>query len=145
MTAPSKISFTVPLIAPSKKNRQRIRKRGRYGARFVAADEQVETAEMVIALAALAAVEDKHLVRDRSLFGDHEVAATITIDEVGKQMLVEVEDLGPKPKGRTNRRRDVHNVADAVMDALQGIVFDDDRQSCRTTCQRGTVREGPCD
>lgn len=127
------LTFTVPLIGLSKKNSQQIRS----GARglFVQASEGARMAEEAIALCALAALP-KRLTRHGPAFGDNYVAVRLTLDEDAEQTTVEIQDLGPQPKtGRRHTRRDVHNVADVFMDALQGIAFRDDRQARLVTCR----------
>lgn len=112
------LHIVVDAISPSKKNRQQIRRRG--ARRFVTSSDEAKAFE-----ARLRALAQR--VRG---FGKNYVAVRITTEEESERTLVEVWDLGPQPpKGRRNTRRDIHNTADAVMDALQGIAFDDDRQA----------------
>jgi Holliday junction resolvase RusA-like endonuclease len=116
---PPDVSVEIDGIPPSKKNGQRIMlRRGR--GRFVASSKAAEVFEQHLRLVAR---------RLRSL-GANYVATRVTIDERAQRTRIEVWDLGPQPaKGRCDTKRDVHNCADVVMDALQGAVFDDDRQA----------------
>lgn len=112
------IELVIDGIPPPKKNGQRIL--SARGRRFVKASAKACAFEQRLRLLA---------ARVRSL-GSNYIAARITVDEANERTRVEVWDLGPQPKrGRRNTRRDIHNTADAVMDALQGIAFDDDRQA----------------
>lgn len=125
---PADREIVIDGIPPSKKNGQRILCRGRR--RFVKSSEAAEAFEERLRLLT---------GRWRSL-GSNYIAARITVDEERQRTLIEIWDLGPSPKrGRKNTRRDIHNVADAVMDALQGIAFDDDRQSRFTLTVHGEV------
>jgi len=75
----------------------------------------------------------------RSL-GENYIAARITVDEAANRTRIEVWDLGPQPKrGPRHTRRDVHNCADAVMDALQRLAFNDDRQARIVVTRHGEV------
>jgi len=43
-------------------------------------------------------------------------------------VIVEVWSLGPKPKGKTGRKRDLQNLQEGILDGLQGLAFKDDNQ-----------------
>lgn len=47
-----------------------------------------------------------------------------------------VRSAGPKPKGTTGRKRDVHNVPELICDTLQGIAFANDNQVVDLRCWR---------
>lgn len=50
---------------------------------------------------------------------------------------VEVSNVGERPRrGRTGRRRDVHNIGALVLDALQGTLYADDRQVAEVVYRR---------
>jgi hypothetical protein len=132
---PTRITFTVPVVALSKKNGQRITRDRDTGRRRVRSSEECEIIEEVIALFAARAVPRGMAQRGGSAFGANYVGVRIELDEHAEQMHIEVEDLGPQPaKGRRYTRRDIHNLTDSVMDALQGVLFDDDRQARFTVC-----------
>lgn len=117
-TRPADIELVINGIPPSKKNGQRILRVGRR--RIVKSSTRAGAFERHLCLVA---------ARVRS-FGPNYLAARITVDEASERTRIELWDLGPQPKrGRRNTRRDIHNTADAVMDALQGLAFDDDRQA----------------
>lgn len=117
-TRPADIELVIDGIPPSKKNGQRILRVGRR--RIVKSSTRAVAFEQRLRLLA---------ARIRSL-GPNYLAARITVDEASERTRIELWDLGPQPKrGRRNTRRDIHNTADAVMDALQGLAFDDDRQA----------------
>lgn len=118
---------TIDAIPPSKKNGQRILRAGRR--RIVKASKAAVGFEVHLRL----------LARVRSL-GANYVGVRITVDERAGRTRIELWDLGPPPaKGPKDTRRDVHNCADAVMDALQGIAFDDDRQARWVLTEFGAV------
>lgn len=125
---PPDVSVEIDGIPPSKKNSQQIMKRGRR--RFVTSSDASKVFEQHLRIVAR---------RLRSL-GANYIATRVTIDERAQRTRIEVWDLGPQPsKGRCDTKRDVHNCADVVMDALQGVVFDDDRQARVVMCRYGTV------
>ena len=125
------IVLVIAGIPPSKKNSQRIVKR-RDGSPMVIASQKAKGFEAALALLAQ---------RCRNL-GDHYIAVCITVDEAEERTRIEVWDLGPQPaKGPRHTRRDVHNTADVVMDALQRLAFNDDRQARIVITRHGTV---PC-
>lgn len=125
---PADAVITLDGIPPSKKNGQQIMKRGRR--RFVTSSDAAKAFECHLQLVAR---------RMRSL-GANYFATRITIDEGTKRTRVEVWDLGPQPtRGRCDTLRDVHNCADVVMDAMQKVIYDDDRQARAVTCRYGTV------
>lgn len=74
------------------------------------------------------------------LFGGDDVAVAVQWDWQRQQLLVEVRSMGPAPRvrGRTGRGRDLANMLDTLLDALQGAAFDDDRQVARVTMDKVT-------
>lgn len=61
-------------------------------------------------------------------FADRDVAVHIIHYARSDELEVCVIDRGPRPKGFTGRRRDLHNTTDVLMDAMQGAVFANDNQ-----------------
>lgn len=124
---PADIEIVIDGIPPSKKNGQRILRVRRR--RIVKASTKAVRFEKRLSLLA---------ARVRSL-GANYIAARITVDEAEERTKIEVWDLGPQPKrGRRHTRRDIHNTADTVMDALLGLAYDDDRQARIVVTQHGT-------
>ncbi len=125
---PADIELVIDGIPPSKKNGQRIlRARGR---RIVKASTKAVNFEKRLRL----------LVAGIRSLGANYIAARITDDEAANRTRIEVWDLGPQPKrGPRHTRRDIHNTADAVMDALQRLAFDDDRQARIVVTRHGEV------
>lgn len=124
-------------VPKSKKNSQRIL-RGRRGRLIVKQSKQSESFEAQIRDLARQAIGQRGL-------GDRYVAVRIVIDEgckgrPEKRTAIEIYDLGPQPaRGRTDTTRDVHNCADSVMDALNNIAWNDDRQARIVVCEYGRV------
>lgn len=124
------IELVIDGIPPSKKNGQRILRVGRR--RIVKSSTQAGAFERRLRLLA---------ARIRSI-GRNYLAARITIDEAEERTRIEVWDLGPQPtKGPRHTRRDIHNTADVVMDALQRLAFNDDRQARVVETRHGTVHQ----
>lgn len=96
-------------------------------------------------------VEDAEgeLTVDRSLWGRDSVEMCIVHDVDADELLVTVTWSGADPvpprRGegykKTGRQRDLQNLQEAVCDALQGILYDDDRQidSLHMRRHRGVV------
>lgn len=127
-----KLIFRIPFVPVSKKNNtRRITVRGRP---MIAPTRQVKSEQMAIACAAWEAIGGSPV--DGALFRANEVAVTITRHVADECVTVEIEDLGPPPKGRTGRDRDTQNLADTICDALNGIAWDDDRQVQTITIRR---------
>ena len=59
---------------------------------------------------------------------DDEVCVRMVHDVASDVLHVRVYNMGPRSRGRTGRKRDVVNMPELVLDALQGIAFTNDRQ-----------------
>lgn len=59
---------------------------------------------------------------DGPVFGHNDVKITVDYHARSDELVVTVEDLGPKPNGFTGRKRDMPNFLDVVLDAMQGTV-----------------------
>lgn len=124
-------------VPKSKKNGQKIL-RGRGGRPIVKQSGESEQFEARIRRLAKRAIGENGL-------GDRYVAVRIVVDEgtkesPAKRTAIEIYDLGPQPtRGRTDTQRDIHNCADSVMDALNKIAWDDDRQGRMVLCEHGRV------
>lgn len=141
-----KLTFRIPFVPVSKKNNtRRITVRGRP---MIAPSRQVVNQQRTIKALAFQAIGADAVQAAQTLFlgalrsdaptcfGRNEVAVTITRHVADECVTVEIEDLGPPPKGRTGRDRDTQNLADTICDALNGIAWDDDRQVQTITIRR---------
>jgi Holliday junction resolvase RusA-like endonuclease len=117
-------------VVISKKNNTVIRRRGKRS--WIAPNHSCEVCESYIRTMA-------ERVRHRSL-GDDEIAMEVEWDVQAGVVTVRVHSLGPRPSGRrkTGRARDVINLPAILADALQGVVYDDDRQIKELTVRRRT-------
>ncbi len=69
------------------------------------------------------------LGQGESLFGDDDdIAVSIEHNVQDNMVTVEVWVDGPKPEGKTGRGRDIDNLPSAILDAIQGVAFGNDRQ-----------------
>lgn len=115
------IRFKIPTPASSKNSRMLVTIGGRprsiknAKARASAADV-IEAAANAMRMAAARRIDDD------------DVRVTIVYDVESETCAVEVASIGPRPKGRTGRRRDVANLPEVVLDALQGIAYGNDNQ-----------------
>ncbi len=112
----------------SKKNSGKV---VRYGTRYGYRPNQV-------------ALDQEAMIRDHldfvipepPHFGDREVAVVIQYDARADVCEVLVSDLGPRPKGFAGRRRDLANLGEVILDALQGPVIVNDNQVCELRFRR---------
>ncbi len=114
---------------PSKKNRQLVMRR-RDGRRFIRADDSTVAAEQTIAMLARAEVGSG------VLWPSEDVRVEITHHARNKTCTIEVEAIGPRPKGFTGRKRDISNLSECILDALQRVVFANDNQVCELVIRR---------
>lgn len=137
-----KLTFRIPFVPVSKKNGQKrvlYKKNGNWipGIRM---NKRAEDQHKAISLVCQRAFDDclpfPASLCDGTPFGTNEVAVTITRHVADECVTVEIEDLGPPPKGRTGRDRDTQNLADTICDALNGIAWEDDRQVRTITIRR---------
>lgn len=114
------IRFTV--AAPdSKKNRGQI-------VRF---DNRVSYRPNPVALEQEQAIRDYLELRlgsERPHFDNHDVRVSVDYLPRSDELDVLVEDVRPKPKGFTGRKRDLANLIEVLLDAMQGPVFANDNQ-----------------
>jgi len=132
----TEFQLTLDFIPHSLKNSQAIRRSRKTGKPFVSkSDRARRDLERIRNEAWLAA----RVTHARTLFEDANVEVDIVVQENPPRTHITVCRTGPRPKGRADRKRDIHNVPDCVMDALQGVIFDDDRQARRVTARYGVV------
>jgi Holliday junction resolvase RusA-like endonuclease len=132
MLAP--VTFTVSVPA-STKNRRRL-VRTRRGIRSLTSKEGEESLREVAAAARRALTNSIGMHSLLSHFGDHSVAMSIVHDVQAETCTVTVRDMGPRPKGKTGRKRDLQNLQEAICDGIQGIVIDNDNQIDLLTMER---------
>ena len=73
------------------------------------------------------------------LFGAHDDCRVDLVHRVSDDaVVVTVSRLGAPQRvaGKTGRRRDVHNLIDTLCDALQGVLYHDDRQLAHVSAAR---------
>lgn len=129
------VDFTIPFAVAALKNSQRIGYRYVRGGSRRACIRPPEKAEEQIPLVR-DIVREVIGSRSHSVFGDDDVTIAIRYLALSEELRVHVESVGPRPEGGiTGRRRDLHNMADLVLDVMQqdlrqafGGVYDDDRQ-----------------
>jgi hypothetical protein len=125
----TKVSFRLASPVASSKNRRRIFKRGRRVVSLPSAQAVHDAAS--IREAAAAACGGIVFHDDDTLHLDY--GHNIDTDEV----LVTVTKIGEMPaKGKRGTKRDVHGMAETIADALQGVLFNDDRCIDQLTCGR---------
>jgi hypothetical protein len=151
-SAPS-IRFVVA-TPPSSKNAQKMRvvpggKKGlgipiRYRPRDVIdATEAIQAA----AVAALRKQAPKCFAERRPLIEDGDVSVQMVHNVANETLDVTVQLIGARPKGTTGRRRDVVNLPELVLDAIQRIAYRNDNQVCDLRVWRnvGTPTTNPGD
>lgn len=138
-----RFGFTIPFVPAALKNRPRlgrIRRRGRLVANIRPSKEaEIDKRE----LRALLRREIGGAGIREPMLGDRDVAVSI-VHRVREGLVdVTVEDRGPRPKGFTGRKRDLHNIAELVLDAMQedrrrmyGGLYRNDNQVVELTMRR---------
>lgn len=120
------ITFSVTTPPASKKNGKRWLKRGRKMT-LVPSVKAVRS-ERDLAIAARLAIAR---IGDAVMPFDHEDAIRLdVIHDIGTDMVhVRVSKIGELPaKGKRGTKRDSHGMIETIADALQGVVYPDDRQ-----------------
>jgi Holliday junction resolvase RusA-like endonuclease len=122
--------FRIPLPSSSKNARKaRSLPNGRviqFRPRHIVEQEQA------IQVAALQSMQ----LLQTSCAEDDEIELVLTYLVAESLVHVEVFSLGPRPDGRTGRKRDVVNMPELVCDALQEVAYKNDRQISRLVAYR---------
>jgi len=124
-------TFTIP-VPPSTKNSRRLLKHGRRTivAKSAAATRAMRSIQDL-------AIQELHrralrppsiIMSGGTLFSDDDVAIDITHNVEADTVTVSVWSAGPRGKGKTGRKRDLQNLQEGILDALQGILFENDNQ-----------------
>lgn len=118
------LSFLIPFLPMSKKNRTMIRRRG--AKQWVAPTAKVQSQQAAIRALAIEALSRRKIPL-RPLAG-REVSLRLTWLIAHGMALVELFDLGPLVK-IPGPKRDLGNMACVVLDALTDVAYDDDHQA----------------
>ena len=123
------LKFTVPAPSSSKNSRQLfVNAKGKPGS---LPSKRAKASKRQIQAAALTAIDQLEGELSRSsLFGaDDDIRVDMEFNAETQEFEVSVMRYGPKPKrGNTGRGRDLDNMTSTVLDALQGVVYADDKQ-----------------
>lgn len=124
---PKPISFLIPTPA-STKNSRRILKAGN-GRMIVAKSSKAVQSIRSIKSAAVQVLQEHGWAGVGTPFGSDDLRVEIEHHVETECVMVTVSSLGPKPtKGRTGRKRDLQNLQEGILDALQGLLYDNDNQ-----------------
>jgi hypothetical protein len=131
----TQLEIHLRFLPQAKKNRQRKLTIGgvkmwvgdkimRVGGKSIIANsrEVVDDAKMIRSIVWLA------LQQSGMPWQEDELEATFIVGMRSNTLRVVVRSLGPRPKGFTGRTRDIANIPESVLDALQGIVYANDNQ-----------------
>ena len=117
------IEFEIP-TPPSLKNGMAIgRGKLRRGEPVRLAMRQIRAEAEAAAIAAEGMEALEH-----PLFDDDDVAVEIDYHPRNEVVVVRVTSAGPRPKKFTGRKRDLQNLQDGILDALQGVLYANDNQ-----------------
>lgn len=78
----------------------------------------------------------EHELGDRCYFDDHTVGVKLVHHARSDLIEVSVEDLGPRRRPFSGRKRDLQNLLEVVLDAMQGPVYRNDNQVARIEMER---------
>lgn len=132
---PRKIEFELPRPPRSKKNNKVPRRSGRrIGLRTCIVEQEAD-----IKVEALKACSGNTL----PLWPEEDISVWVRHDIVTNRVRVTVEPMGRACtfNGRTGRGRDIQNLPESILDALQRIVYRDDRQVAHITICRVVPEE----
>ena len=125
----TKVEFRLDSPVASSKNRRRLFKRGKRVI-SLPSTQAVHDAASIAAAAALACGgivfhddDALHLDYEHDIDTD---AVVVTVTKIGEI----------PPKGKRGTKRDVHGMAETIADALQGVIYNDDRCIDQLTCGR---------
>lgn len=135
-------------VPPSSKNVKRMRRSGRVcpacrqpsGPVIMYRPNKVLAATTQIRAAARAAMVLAGYAAEEPLLADDDVAVQMVHDVAREVVEVTVSRIGPRPKGKTGRKRDVVNIPELVLDALQGLAYANDNQVAHLTVGRSLDR-----
>ena len=105
----------------SKKNRRIIKTTGKHPLSLPS--KEARDSEQEIRNAFTAATKRLDVI-----WPDQDIAIDVTFFVKENVYEIAVQALGPKPKGKTGRRRDLHGALETICDALNEIAYTDDRQ-----------------
>jgi len=135
--------FSIPFVPAALKNRPRlgrIRRRGRMVANI---RPSLEAEADKRGLCELLRRDLGRSGVGAPRFADHDVAVSIVHHARAGCVDVMVEDRGPRPKGTAGRKRDLHNIAELILDAMQadedqmfGGLYENDNQVVELTMRR---------
>lgn len=129
------IRFVLNFIPTSTKNSRRlVPGKGKAGPRSIKSARACRESRLI----KQAILEALGAVPERAVFGDDDIAVDIIVDHVNERTMVAVRSAGQKPTGATGRGRDLQNVQEGILDALQSILYDDDRQVVQLRMARVT-------
>ena len=115
--------MTIPVPA-SKKNRQRIwRVKGKP---FITMSAEAKIQQETLHDYALFLLKGEVMP-----FGDDDISASIRYRARRKMIDVELRRMNPRPKGFSGRQRDISNIPEVLLDALQGALYKNDNQISR--------------
>jgi len=122
-----RLTFTIPVPASTKNSRRIIRRGNRT---YSLPSKRAEESMREIRAAAIKELEkwQDYAAPGETLFGDDDIGVVIRHRVADDTVIVEVWSLGPRPKGKTGRKRDLQNLQEGILDGLQGLAYKDDNQ-----------------
>ena len=125
----AQVTFNLPRPVASSKNRRRLFARGRR-VMSLPSEQAVTDSALIASLAKLAA-------RGMKFHDDDALAMDYVHDVQRDTVRVTVWKIGELPvRGKRHTKRDVHGMCETIADALQGVLYDDDRNFDEVTIKR---------
>lgn len=124
------LEFDLPSPPVNKKNRHMIHRRG--SRRWIGPTPEARESENSIAMRADYARRTQGL----PVLDDEDVRVEIRHHVPSDTLTVRVEPVGPRPKGKTGRKRDLIGMAETILDAMQGGVYRNDNQVVELVLRR---------
>lgn len=120
-----KLTVRWPGIARSAKNSRVWRRRG--GRNLLCRSDEAEADLNAIRTLVALAWNRKVPAGQKSVLSGRDVGVRVRIDKRRKITDLEVYDMGPRQLS-AGQRRDLHGSLELLMDAIEGVAFDDDAQ-----------------
>ncbi len=123
----TRVEFTLPRPVASSKNRRRLFARGKRVMSIPSA-QAVDDAAMIRTMATM--------YHDIEFDADDALSLTIEHRLASDSVRVVVEKIGELPARNRGTKRDAHGMIETIADALQGVLYPDDRNIDATTVRR---------
>lgn len=126
------LEFDLAVPPVNKKNRHMIHRRG--SRRWIGPTPEARESENSVHFQA----DYARRAHGFPTLEDEDVRVEVLHHVQSDTLTVRVEPIGPRPKGKTGRKRDLIGMAETILDALEGAVYRNDNQVAELVLRRVT-------